>query len=172
MIPFTTLEILLSVVSASVFGAIFAFLDIILEILSLEGEHIKRIREHIFGPQKIISIPKRVGTENEKTKEKYKYIGELITFFKVIIFTVGFILLSYYALDGVVRVYLLVFGVVFFLALRCLFEKSILKIADSLFLLLYGAFIILLRIFCRPTEYFVNKIRGIISDKKHGNTNN
>ena len=166
MIPFTTFEIMLSVISASVFGAIFAFFDTILKILSLEFNHVKRIREHVLGSGSFFSLPKRADFHKDKSKESYRYLGEISTFAKVIIFIVGFILLSYYSLDGAVRLYLLLFGIGFFILFRGISDKTLLRIVDAVFCFLYGIFVICLRLVCRPFMFTVKKISNYFSKRR------
>lgn len=177
MIPFTILETIASICSASIFGAIFAILDAILKILTIEFNHIKSIREHVLKAEKIFSIPKKAVTLNKGVENSHRYISEIITFFKVIIFTIGFILLSYYALDGAVRLYLLFFGLGFFLLFQNISDKTLLKIVDSVFSFFYGILVICLRILIRPLVVLVKKTGNYIIRKsrkieKGSNTEN
>ena len=134
---FTTLETVASIFSAAIFGAIFAILDTILKILSLEFNHILKIKKHVFCAANFFSIPKRDVLENPERKERNKFLGEICAFFKVLTFFIGFILLSYYALDGAIRLYLLLFAIGFFFLFRYASSATILKLTDSLFLFLY-----------------------------------
>ena len=159
MIPFTSFEILASIFSATIFGAFFAFLNLVLKILNLEIRHISKIGEHLFNSKNIFSIPKRRALITAEPPKRHKYLSEISTFFKVIIFDVGFILLSYYALDGEIRAYLLFFSIGFFILFNSLFDKTLLKITDVFFVFIYGVFVVFLRLSLRPLLLAIKKIK-------------
>ncbi len=163
---FTTLETVSSVFSAAIFGAIFAFFDTILKILSVELNHIKKIKEHLFSNKRLFEIPKRSNALKDGKIEKSKIFGEVATFLKILLFTLGFILLSYYALDGAVRIYLLLFAVGFFLLFKYASDVSLFRLADSFFVFIYGILIIFLRLISRPIMATSKKVKKSLTKNK------
>ncbi len=164
MTYFTALETLLSMFSAAVFGLIFSVLDIILKILTVEMRHVMNIKEHLFSKSNIFKIPKK----KEETVFKGsggRLFGEVGAFLKCVIFVIGFILLSYYALDGAIRLYLLVSAVFFFYVLRGVCNKTLFRIMDSIFVFLYGLIIVLMRIAMLPFMYTIKALNKRISKK-------
>ena len=147
---FTTLETVGSILSAAIFGVIFAFLDTVLKLFSTEINHIGKIGEHIFADGGIFRIPKRCKETKAEKGQSSRLFGEIKTFLKVLFFGIGFILLSYYALDGAIRIYLLLFAIGFFFLFRYASDASLFKICDSVFLFVYGSLVILLRLVLRP----------------------
>ena len=157
MTYFTTFETIASLFSAAVFGAIFAVLDAILKILSVEARCIKKIHEHLLKYKSIFELPK--SEMNSREEKRSGLVGEVSVFFKVTAFTLGFILLSYYALDGAIRIYLLIFAIAFFLLFKYASDATLLKLADRIFVFIYGIFIVTLRLLSRPLVWGFKRIK-------------
>ena len=104
MIGFSFSEIFLSVIYSVVFGVILAF-----------GYEFYRI---------ILFLPETISLVFKKTKfqcAEKMYLSEQTVIqkaFLFFVFTLGVILLSYFALDGAVRIYVIILTLLSFLAVR------------------------------------------------------
>ena len=135
MIVFTSEEIIYSVICAIVFGILFSavifvfqnFFNIICIILSSLLRTDKKIKEKLNNTviRKIsdwLIIIKRIG------KALFSNFKTVLTVF---LFTIGFILLSYYTLDGVVRLYQLIIAFFAYKVTMALIFNPINKITTS-----------------------------------------
>ena len=162
MMHFSVGEIILSLIGALIYGALFFVFYTATVIIKVQLEDAKAIIKTTFRYDKIFKKPKINIGRNEK------YCGTALSFLLVLIFTLGFILLSYYILDGCVRIYVLLLALFsFFVFRRFLFEKAVLFF-EQIFCGILFAFVILIRIFTLPIlrlyRYF-NKKRGNLAKK-------
>ncbi|MBO5908625.1 MAG: hypothetical protein J6Q67_02435, partial [Clostridia bacterium] len=93
------------------------------------------------------------------TKEELARVGPVLTFILTILFFLGFILLSYYALDGEIRLYmLLICSAVFLISLKYP-AKLLYNIAIKIILLLSDIILLMLRIITLPLKLIINIIQ-------------
>ena len=96
MIGYTSSELLLSVLHAMIYGAIFSViyqLALLIYGLSLRGA--------LVVYDKFFSLPRLRG------KLSLTDFGGIFAFFSLLGYFIGFLLLSYYSLDGQLRLYML-----------------------------------------------------------------
>lgn len=156
MIGFEIKEIALSVLHSVIAGVIFAFVIALAEIIYSEvGKLLRAPREVFLFKGKLT----HVDFSPSKTAEQNRcgITGELLAFFKVVLFALVYVLLSYYSLDGVPRLYTLVFMLLsFFLSRRILLrypERVIVWLVDRV----YTVLIIGLRIIFLPFKKIFGK---------------
>lgn len=101
MIYFTPSEIFASLLYGAIYGVICAFLFAFMRILRRLIVDLGLCVKQIFVYGKVRDM---VVLSDENTWGK---ASGALTFFGIIAFTLGFIILSYIALDGMIRVYLL-----------------------------------------------------------------
>ena len=100
MMGFSGREILLSVLYAFLFGLGYSLLYQLI-LISLEAvKSLPRLAREILGSEKIFPSP------SIKKELKDRKFGAVFAFFSVFLFFVGFLLLSYLALDGQLRLYI------------------------------------------------------------------
>ena len=100
MIYFTAYEIIRSVLSALLYGLLFAFFVCFVELcLGVSRNGVKSL----FNSLVLGKIIKRNNLLGEEKKT-----GAFLTFLFIILFSLGFILLSYLVLDGAIRFYTLI----------------------------------------------------------------
>lgn len=102
MIGFTSGEILISALCALAFGIVYSVIHQLALILSRVFKSLPDIIREIMQAEKLLPPP----SVKERVKEE-KEEG-VFAFFSVIGFAIGFLLLSYYALDGQLRLYMLI----------------------------------------------------------------
>lgn len=144
MMHFTSSEILISLLYAVVFGALFFILYSAVSILKYELGRLIDILPTVFQYDKILEKPTKKQGRNENQE------GGAFAFMSVIIFALGFVLLSYYALDGCVRIYLLLFALSSFFIPKALLYEKIALIFEWVFEVLFYALIIAFRIAAWP----------------------
>jgi len=164
MIYFSFSEILLSILHALLYGVIF-------------GSVYHVIRSLIFIIKSLVRFPKDVLFYNKlfffcgcgiitiKSNEN-KFIGAAKAFLETVIFTLGYILLMYYAVDGEVRVYLLLFSL---LGLKLSFvSKGVLFLVTRCLLIIEYCILIIFRLgffpFHKLFDYLLNIYSRILSN--------
>lgn len=112
MISFTNPEIFLSIIYAVLYGGFFAFgYSVLLTVNSL----IKSSSDIMLGIlrfDKIFPLPRYKSLLNSQKH------GPIIAFLSIVFFSVGFVLLSYLSLDGIIRLYMLVLSFASFYLLK------------------------------------------------------
>ncbi len=144
MMHFTSGEILISLLYAVVFGIGFFVFYTSACIFKYELVRLIGVLPSTFRYDKILEKPTKIQGRCEKQQ------GVIFAFMSVIIFAIGFILLSYYALDGCIRVYLLLFALSSFFIPKVLFYEKIALIFEWIFEALFYALIIVFRIAAWP----------------------
>ena len=148
MIAFTTKEIINSVFLSFAYGAISSFCyTIILTINSLLN-NAPTIFERIVVFDNVFPVPHHRKLLDTKKK------GPLIVFISILFFGIGFILLSYLALDGEIRLYMLIVSSALFYLLNLTFFDIFRKIV----FLIFDCFIVALSIPIRLFIYLLKKL--------------
>ncbi len=153
MISFSIHEILLSLGYAAGYGvaysAIFSLCLLLRAIIFSSAE----IVAEIFKFEKLFPLP------SFKKHIKLSDRGAVFSFFSVIIFALGYVLISYFALDGVVRIYMLVLAFAsFYLSKFALFDflsRIFVWIFDKLLMLLC----LCLRICFTPIRFIARLVK-------------
>ena len=147
MMGFSGREVLLSCLYAIAFGVGYY---LILEAFRMLSRFCKALPRMI-----------RLEVKSVKNYMNRKTEGSFFTFFSVFLFFLGFLLLSYFALDGQLRIYMLILSTAVYFLLDFTFS-AILEDAFSR-LLAVALFIIILPV--RKIAKFIYKYINIILDK-------
>ena len=141
-------EILTGIVSASVYGVIFALLQVcysaciyILRILLKSAKAIFFYSNGIFDTSMI--------KVSDRAVDDFKD-GEIISAFRVIFYTVGFCVASYLGFDGEVRLYNLLISICCFFITKLLVGSGALRILTLTLTFMLRLFIPLLRFVFYP----------------------
>lgn len=168
---FSSQEIFESVISALVLGSIFAVICIFVGTVYDFLFSLFSSRRGIFRYAKIFEKPTIISVGE---KEKVGALGQLITFFKVVTFGLLYILLSYYSLDGEMRIYLLLlFAASYFflyITLHKLLRPRFLWLLQSVSIMLIyviRVFLVPLRLIWKILSQFVKKTVKMASKLKH-----
>ena len=131
MMGFSGREILLSVLYAFLFGLGYSLMYQLI-LISLEAvKSLPRLAREILGSEKIFPSP------SIKKEIKDRKFGAVFAFFSVFLFFVGFLLLSYLALDGQLRLYMLVISSASFYV----FNSAFFVVLSNIFILLFDCLI-------------------------------
>ena len=123
MMSFSLDEILVSIVSAFVYGLIFAFcISLALIIKSLIKGLPCIIREMLFY-EKLLPLPQPMRPTGDEKNGPFLLCGSIF------LFALGFSLLSYFSLDGEIRLYMLIISFASFYLSNFVFFKTFNKIA-------------------------------------------
>ena len=152
MIYFTAEEIYLSILHSILYGVIFAALLSAIDCILKLSKQIPDYFSSVMVYEKIFSIPRR-----KRADECGIRIGKLRIFVYVIGFTIGYILLSYFSLDCVFRVYTLVLSLSFICFSKLTLGNLMIELFDRAFHLIICPLVIFLRIFIRPFRKIINK---------------
>ena len=108
---YTLYEILASTLHAAIYGASFALLIVFANVILKEFARLIAVPREIFCYSgKIFERPN--PTFKLKRGGKARRISKgIFVFLSVFLFTLGFILLSYYSLDGSIRLYMLAISI-------------------------------------------------------------
>ena len=108
MIYFTSHEILVSVISAVIYGIVFGlFYSLISDLSKIPAAVLAMLKEGVLYKGRIFSKP-QISVDEANSGVFNTVISVLKTAFTIFSFSLGFFLLSYWALDGVIRIYMLV----------------------------------------------------------------
>ena len=146
MIAFTYQEIADSILFAIGFGVGFSVLYSAVLLLRSIIFSLPDIFCSIFVFDKILPLPSfsEIG--------KGQKVGKILCFFSVVLFFVGFCLLSYIALDGIIRIYMLVLcSAAFYLSKITIFEFFI-KVFLFIFRFVLRLFTLVIRIIVSPVK--------------------
>ncbi len=122
MIWFSADELLASIFSSLIYGGFFAFLVCFLSLLSTLLSNGRLTLAKALMPKGKPIKPSALTTEARGG------ISSALIIILIVLFTVGYILLSYYALDGSVRVYTLVLSLASLFLTRFLVSSSLSRI--------------------------------------------
>ena len=116
MIYFSPVEILCSLLHAVVFGMGFSFIYQLFVVILRTVKSIPGLMNEILFAERIFPFPSVKG----KIKEGEE--GGMTAFLSVIFFFLGFLLLSYFSLDGRLRIYMLVVSSASLYVFNCTFS--------------------------------------------------
>lgn len=153
MIYFSFREILLSVGYAALYGVITAL--IFVSFLSLKGllSDLRAYSREIISYERVFSSIKAKRSEGEVE------LSAAATFFAIIFFFLGFILLSYHALDGEIRIYMLIVVFASFYLSKIAFLSVFQKVIIRFFRFVLYVLIVILRLVIMPFRSFYPKIK-------------
>ncbi len=159
MMGFSGREILLSVLYAFIFGLGYSlFYQLIL--ISFETlKSLPRLAREILGSEKIFPSP------SIKKEIKDRKFGAVFAFFSVFLFFVGFLLLSYLALDGQLRLYMLIISSASFY----IFNSAFFVVLSNAFILLFDCLIF---IFSTALRIIILPFRRLVLTVKNKKTHN
>ena len=158
MIYFSLSEILLSVISASVYGAIFAFFAVFARFTVDSCRSF--LPTVVMSSQKKCSLRSLLFHERVEPKSRTRGAGgEVAVFFEVTLFFIGIILVSYYSLDGAVRIYTVALAVASFFISRRLLDISVFKLLSTAFTFFFFSVGFILRPFVKTGNAVVNAVR-------------
>lgn len=144
MMQFTMCEVIRSLVCGTIYGiAFFFFYTVILLLISQFGRFYELPVSIVKYDNFFEKTIKNGGRNSFSLKSP-------LIFFLAILFAIGFVLLSYYALDGCLRIYLFMVSVFTFLVLRKILFNSIYTLLDIVFEVLFYVVSITLRIVFFP----------------------
>ena len=157
MISFTINEILTSVLLSVIYGAIAAVLGHLFGSIIIFVKSFARLADDVLLYEgKLIA---RVKADYQKHNSGFSLLYDWISvFLGIVAYTLGYIVLSYYLLDGVLRLYVLILSVSSFFVLRKLLHRAFNKLTVVISLLLYGATVISLRFLAFPIRFIVNRL--------------
>ncbi len=157
MIAFTQNEILRSMFNATILGICMCFFSTLINILGQLFPTIGTMLIGSFKYEKIFSIEKYDKT-NKCTH------SPLYIFLCTIAFAISFMLLSYYSLDGQIRLYMLLQLFASFYISKITFFVFLEQIVSKLFMLLASIITIILRVIFLP---FITISRKILRKKQN-----
>lgn len=144
MISFSLGEILGSVIYALAYGVVFSVAFSLCRLIRGILFALPEITIESIKYKKIFPLP------NFKQYIDPKIIGPLFGFVWIIIFTLGFILISYFSLDGVIRIYMLLIAFASFYLSNFLFCDILNKILLFILNLILQLFCLILRVIILP----------------------
>jgi hypothetical protein len=151
MMGFTGEELLLSVLHAVIYGGACSVIYCILKLLCDLPSSLGRVCKDIAVYENILSV---------KEPQRYVILGKrgwLFSFLGLIAYFVGFLLLSYYSLDGQVRIYMLLISSASFYVFDLSFCVVLRRIILFLFYQILAIVTVALRIVLLPIKIFVRK---------------
>lgn len=172
MTHFTLSEIFSSILSALIFGALLAIALIAASVIYRQLFKLKLLPKAIFLYDGSLMSAKSAITYTEKAKvKKYtKALHEFYAFFRVVLFSSLFLLLSYYALDGAFRIYMLIVSLGALFSVKYLLTHTFVPIAEKVFETVFYGIIILFRILTFPMKRILFLKWNKIYEKKHKKT--
>ncbi len=151
MISFTNGEIFLSLGYAAGYGVAYSGLYSLLLLLRAVLYSGADIAAAMLGFEKILPAP------SFKTHIKVGKTGAVFAFFSVIIFALGLVITSYLAIDGVMRVYMLIISFAAFYLSKMTFFDLLLKIFVWVFDKILQLLCIFVRLFIKPVRLLVKR---------------
>lgn len=144
MIAFSGREIAYSVISALIFGAGLSVLASLMEVLGIVFQNMRNFTRDIFKFEKLTELSSvKFNKENQKKAIILRNIG-------IVAFTVGFILLSYFCLDGIIRIYMVILCFASFYLSKFTFSDFLRRVLIAFISLLYRCLVITLRLLLYP----------------------
>ncbi len=155
MIFHSAFSVFMSLCYAALYGLVFALLSLLFAVfIRIVPSFFRMASMSLSYDEGIFSAPREIFIE-KGTKKSIRAIAEINACFKVIIFFMGFYLLSYGALDGEIRIYMLLTAVATYLTLKPLFLGKPLSIFLKIISVPLSYFVVFLRIFLYiPTRVF------------------
>ncbi len=160
MIAFSTYETIISVLYAALYGACFCILYSLMIILRNIINSLVDLMRNIVCYDKIFVLPKGIVSKNDRN------IGAPFLFISVILYVIGIVLVSYAALDGIIRLYMIIISSALFFLLKNTFFSKL----NKLFFVIFDYFMsfgcILMRIILFPAKFLYNKIKNYFSNTR------
>ena len=164
MIYFTAEEVFNSIIYAALYGGGFAVFYVLVTFLSEEFIMIKYILKSSGKYDNFFRIPESLKCGNTKA-EISDPLAAILKFSFILLYGVGFILLSYFSLDGTFRIYLLAITLISYwlvcFTLRVTLIKILSKIAFLLNITAVYIFRLLLYPFIKIHSLYVKNARNI-----------
>ena len=154
MIAFTVREVLFSLIYSLIFGSAFFVVSSLLGVLLRYACRFGELWHNVTSYGKIFEKPTKIRGRIAKWLESVE------SFVLTIIFFVGFILLSYYALDGSLRLYVFLTSLAAFYSLHCILYSRFQAIIFSVLDAVYFAFVFIIRVATFPFLRLFKKIRS------------
>jgi len=141
MIPFEINQLLIGAVSALVYGVCFGMFLSILTIIHRQIFAIPICVKSIFKCRKDKPL-EEVPSKRESKSTTETLLTQIIAFFKTVLFSFGFMLLSYYSLDGEIRLYMIALSLISLCAskvfLSCYIEPLLEKIINAVLRVIFS----------------------------------
>ena len=156
MIQFTLSQIAFSVLGALLFGvfvaALFTVASVVVSEIKVLPSVVRSVLVYTGKPWKIgrmefIGVP---------VVPKSRLLGELLQFFKIVLFSLLFLVLSYVMLDGKIRVYMLALSLLSLFLTRVFLGKTLYPAVMGIVGTVFWVSVIVLRLFAfLPRRIFV-----------------
>ncbi len=159
MIWFSGIEIFLSLSSSVIYGAVFALFVCFFFLLSTLIKNGKKAFVSALDPKS-----RRIRSKQLEVYLK-KELSATGKFFLILLYTLGYVLLSYYSLDGCVRIYTLLFSLLSLFVFKLLLSDSVLRLILLLFNRLIVILALILSIFAYPFKKLYIKKYNITHDE-------
>ncbi len=167
MSVFSAYSVFSSIVFSLLYGAFCATLSLACALIWHLIRSFRRIASTwAFYNNGIFSRPREIFIEERKIK-KVRVLAEVGAFFKVLLFTIGFILLSYISLDGEIRIYTLAVSLSSYLLLRRFFLSTLLSFVLVGLETLVSYLSVILRIFLYIPVRTVKSVKKLIFRRKY-----
>lgn len=140
MISFTLQETINSILSALIYGLIFSIVLVLLGCsVRMIGTVLTSLRQAFFYTGRI-STPLALPQEANRSSSLLRAVYAAL---RTVAFFLGFLLLSYYALDGCIRIYMLLISLFSCLLFRTMAERLAHFIGKLLLRLLFCAVVVI-----------------------------
>ena len=160
MTYFSFSEFIFTAVSASIYGLVFEIFMVLIGFAPRFLSLVWSVASDTFiysGKLRAVTPPK---SREVRSGAVGRTVGFVITFLKTVVFCLGLFIVSYSALDGVVRVYAYACGI-----FGLIFARLILGAADKIklpFKLLYKFLVVCLRVVTLPLRPLVSMLCRIL----------
>ena len=158
MIAFSTYETIISVLYAALYGACFCILYSLMIIIRNIINSLVDLMENIVCYDKIFVLPKGIVSKNDRN------IGASFLFISIILYVIGIVLVSYAALDGIIRLYMIIISSALFFLLKFAFFNKFNKILFAIFDYFLSFVCVLMRIILFPAKFLYDKIKNYFSN--------
>ena len=167
MIVFSAYSVLNSILFSFFYGAFCATLSLVCALLFRLTRSFGRIASTwIKYNNGIFSRPREIFIEEGRIKS-VRVLREVGAFFKVLLFTIGFILISYISLDGEIRIYTLAVSLASYLLLRSFFLSALLSFLLIGLEALVSYLSVILRIFLYIPVRTVKSVKKLVFRRKY-----
>lgn len=141
MIYFTAEDVFRSILCSIIYGICYAFLLTFFEVIICEKRGLNQYINSIFKYEKLSKIERP-----DTTPSNYILQNRIILSFSIFLFFAGYLLLSYFTLDGALRMYVLIIAISLTYFIRQTLGKYIITITSKLIRTILYPVIVLLRI--------------------------
>lgn len=148
---FTAAQLISAVPLAILYGALFYLSVTLLRSFCSLALSVLFLPKHVFAYTRLKEKP----ILNARKKEGIAISGEISAGLKTVLFAFGFILLSYYTLDGSIRLYMLLFSLFGLLIFRGAVQKLMPVICRLAFAVYYFVTVLLRLIFLPLKRIYV-----------------